>query len=105
MDNDEIQLRGQYNLFSDKYDILITSKTFNKTFIAQPLIMEEVSNNTAIKKPTLSINRDSAQEFFNFLWNHGLRPKDGTGNGGHIEAIKYHLEDMRKLVFKDKDNG
>jgi len=31
-----------------------------------------------------------------------MRPKDGTGNSGHTGAIEYHLEDMRKLVFKGK---
>lgn len=29
---------------------------------------------------------------------HRYRPKDGTGNAGHLEAVKYHLEDMRQLA-------
>jgi len=50
-------------------------------------------------KPTFSLSDRKAQELFNELWNLGFRPVDGTGNGGHLEALKYHLEDMRKLVF------
>lgn len=51
------------------------------------------------QEPFLDLGRDEAQQLFESLWKAGFRPKDGTGNGGHIEAIKYHLEDMRRLVF------
>ncbi len=56
-------------------------------------------------KPTLSLEQNEAQGIFNQLWHMGFRPKDGTGNSGHIESMKYHLEDMRKLVFKDLTNN
>ncbi len=50
----------------------------------------------------LTLSEDDMQAMFDQLWTLGFRPQDGTGNGGHIEALKYHLEDMRKLVFKGK---
>lgn len=50
--------------------------------------------------PVVILSKGEVQALFNQLWQMGYRPKDGTGNGGHVEAIKYHLEDMRKLVFK-----
>ena len=56
-------------------------------------------------KPTLSLEWDDAQAMFNQLWHMGFRPKDGNGNSGHIESMKYHLEDMRTLVFKDMIKG
>lgn len=52
--------------------------------------------------PTFNLARDQVQDLFNELWRLGYRPKDGTGNSGHVEAIKFHLEDMRKLVFSQK---
>ena len=55
--------------------------------------------------PCASFDRDAAQNLFDELWRLGFRPQDGTGNSGHIEAIKYHLEDMRKLVFDEQKNA
>lgn len=49
----------------------------------------------------LRLTPDVMQDIFNQLWKIGLRPKDGTGNSGHIAALQYHLEDMRNLVFRE----
>lgn len=51
--------------------------------------------------PFITLHKQTMQTLFNRMWELGFRPKDGTGNSGHIEALKYHLEDMRKLVFKE----
>ncbi len=55
-------------------------------------------------KPSFTLGSNEVQELFNRLWQQGFRPKDGTGNGGHVEALKYHLEDMRKLVFNRSES-
>jgi hypothetical protein len=52
--------------------------------------------------PCAILSEEALQELFNQLWKEGFRPKDGTGNSGHLEAINRHLEDMRTLVFKTK---
>lgn len=51
--------------------------------------------------PTTEMRSEELQSLFNELWRAGFRPNDGTGNSGHVEALKYHLEDMRKLVFNE----
>lgn len=33
-------------------------------------------------------------------WSFGIRPKDQRDDKPVLDALKYHLEDMRKLVFK-----
>jgi hypothetical protein len=50
----------------------------------------------------MTLSEDDMQAMFNQMWALGFRPLDGTGNSGHIAALEYHLEDMRKLVFKEK---
>jgi hypothetical protein len=35
------------------------------------------------------------------LWICGVRPTEAAGSSGAIGAVKYHLEDMRRLVFKE----
>lgn len=68
---------------------------------AKPLEFEEVDPRTFNHEPTFRLTQPAAQLMFEHLWRLGFRSKDGTGNAGHVDAIKYHLEDMRKLVFKD----
>lgn len=53
-------------------------------------------------EPFMTLSRETMESLFQQLWSLGFRPKDGTGNAGHIAAMQYHLEDMRKLVFKEK---
>ena len=69
--------------------------------VATSFVFEESPQGGFID-PILKIDNGMAQSLFNDLWFAGYRPKDGTGNSGHIQAMAYHLEDMRKLVFKDK---
>lgn len=53
-----------------------------------------------VVQPAAVFEKQDMQNLFNKLWELGFRPKDGAGNSGHVAAIQYHLEDMRKLVFK-----
>lgn len=51
--------------------------------------------------PFLYLSREEAQNLVNQLYAAGIQPEQGKGSAGQLAAIKYHLEDMRKLVFKD----
>lgn len=73
-----------------------------KYFQAKPLNFEHLPNALGQNiEPFISIDKIMAQALFNDLWQIGYRPSDGTGNSGHVEALKYHLEDLRRLVFKN----
>lgn len=41
-----------------------------------------------------------AQQLMNSLWDVGIRPAQGQGSAGQLEATRAHLDDMRALVFK-----
>jgi len=71
---------------------------FGRRAVVRSLTFEETHDRELIK-PTFTLSDRSAQDLFNELWNLDFRPADGTGNSGHIEALRYHLEDIRKLVF------
>lgn len=49
---------------------------------------------------SMELKHDQAQQLMNELWRCGLRPKNGEGTSAQVDALKYHLEDMRSLVFK-----
>lgn len=50
-------------------------------------------------EPPLSLLPEEAQELMDELYLAGIRPSE-EGTAGQLAAVKYHLEDMRKLVFK-----
>lgn len=51
--------------------------------------------------PALRLEPEDAQALMDELFSLGVRPSDGAGTAGQLASIKYHLEDMRKLVFND----
>lgn len=50
--------------------------------------------------PLLEISPEEAQQFMDELWRVGIRPTEGAGSVGQMEATVKHLEDMRRLVFE-----
>lgn len=54
----------------------------------------------SIIQPFLSLTREEAQELVNELYSVGIQPSQLRGSTGQLAAVHYHLEDMRKLVFK-----
>ena len=54
------------------------------------------------RAPTLSLTAEKAQQLMDDLWQCGLRPSEGSGSAGQLAAVERHLEDFRRLVFKDK---
>lgn len=95
-----LKWHAEYQLWSDSFALrLIDKREDGTTAVATNVVMEEREPGSAYIAPLLAMTKQEAQSLFDVLWAEGFRPMDGTGNGGHIEALKYHLEDMRKLVF------
>jgi hypothetical protein len=75
-----------------------------KKAIVKSIEFEEIIDGAVYPdSPPLHLNQESAQLLMNDLWFLGVKPSDGTGSTGQLEAVKYHLEDMRSLVFKIKE--
>jgi len=51
-------------------------------------------------EPVVRMEVEEAQRLMDELWNCGLRPSEGSGSAGALAATQRHLDDMRKLVFK-----
>lgn len=102
---ERIDFRMQTRGFLRGIDVLITHERNGKLFVAKPILFEAAKeNNFEIIPPTLVIP-DKA-DFFEVLRRElqyfgGLQSADAST----MSAMKYHLEDMRKLVFKDGNGG
>lgn len=63
----------------------------------QTVTLGELKEATA---PLLTIDDSAAQRLMDELWHCGIRPKE-VGAIGALAATERHLNDMRRLVFKD----
>lgn len=92
--------------YSEGFKFLLEDISFGKNprRVVTALTFEERKAGTYLQ-PSFTLDEEQAQALFNAMWLAGLRPKDGTGNSGHVEALNNHLQDMRKLVFERKTNG
>ena len=101
---------GQETIFSIRqsfanfgFDLAIGIKSFStqKISIMEPATFREYEEGT-IATPTINLSHDAAVKLMDELRRVGIRPSDGEGSVGQIGAMKEHLNDMRKLVFKEK---
>lgn len=98
MFEDSLELKFHDAPWLDAYELAFFSKQGKQSFVASPLELKEYKQGTLIQ-PTARLSRGAMQGLFNELWRAGFRPADGTGNASTVDALHYHLEDMRKLVF------
>ena len=63
-----------------------------------PTFTQHKEHEAASLVPALELTTDSCIRLMDELWAIGIRPTE-QGTGGQLEAVKYHLEDLRKLVF------
>ena len=105
-------LRVRYQTFdyNSRTGLLITDEKDGRRYAAKPLVFEERTN-TYTKEPTILIEHPLDElvgevfgPFFRDWIEAGkiLKVNFGEDFVKEREALLYHLEDMRKLVFKGK---
>lgn len=63
------------------------------------ITFHEIEDYAVERPPTLVIELTQAQMLMDELWECGLRPTEGKGSAGALEATRNHLKDMRRLVY------
>jgi len=88
--------------------IYLFGKDKDGEFVIEPmdLVMRHFEEGEAIYRPTLVFSGRDGEEFLQSLAENlvciGFKPDELKAKAGELSAVIYHLEDMRKLVFKDK---
>lgn len=73
-----------------------------KTFVAKEIVWEEVKEwEVTPASCPVQVHPMHTQEFFDSLCNQGLRNSDGKNNDAVINAKNEHIDDLRKIVFKN----
>lgn len=71
------------------------------TVVAMDIEMHKLGEGVE-PEPSFSLSLDACQVLIDSLWDVGIRPTEGKGSAGQLKATEYHLEDMRKLTFKNR---
>jgi len=94
-----IEVHAQSSPWWKGVEICIMSLERGHYYVAKPVVMEE-ADLCSIVEPTLKISIDAAQTLMDDLWNCGIRPTNGAGSVGQLQATERHLEDMRRIALK-----
>jgi len=98
--NDEV--RAWSSPYWAEIHILVRREDSRGKFIGQPVVMRQLTNQqeATYSEPTFRMEPETAQVLMDDLWRCGLRPSEGTGSAGALAATQRHLEDFRKIAFK-----
>jgi hypothetical protein len=93
-----IRVHANQDWAGDQIDFRIAHlQTGRKLAVCQPLEFIEIPEGSRVA-PAFSLNRVEAQRLMDQLWDCGLRPTQGKGSVGQLEATERHLADVRMLV-------
>ena len=83
-------------------DIMRKEDDVQQRAVAETIVFQDVEPHAISMDhvPPLRLSYEDAQQLMDELFRIGIRPSD-QGSPGQLAAVKYHLEDMRKLVFKE----
>jgi hypothetical protein len=99
--NNELRTRLEKEPWGSHIALWFYVKDRDGLSISSNLTMEKVSDGEIVTQPPIRLSMVVGQELIDQLWQAGLRPSEGSGSAGSLKATERHLEDMRRLVFKD----
>lgn len=100
MINNARQFHLQRELFQGTISLRIAvRRNDGERDIATSITFEKMKQGE-FSDPLLHLEVEEAQNLADQLYAVGIRPSAAAGSAGQLDAVKYHLEDLRTLVFK-----
>ena len=103
--NSRIRVRAVNNFVAPSIDLHVIREDFTR----RPVLVEALVlwlDNSCDFRPVpegilppnaaIRLQPDDAQQLMDDLYRMGIRPVDGKGSVGQLEAVQAHLEDMRQ---------
>jgi hypothetical protein len=86
-------------LMDQTFPLYFGLRTEGALFVPETLSFSKMDEASDYVKPIARLTETECQVLMDSLWSVGIRPTEGAGSAGAMAAVRYHLEDMRKLVF------
>ena len=105
---ERVRIALEKSLYTDTVDLYLYTENTNGTIsVAMPTeFVFTPIDETTLAQPTMRFRRGRGDEFLKSLSGAlirmGYQADELEVNAKQVDAIKYHLEDMRKLVFRDE---
>ena len=101
MNNDSLRFGLQTEIWNDSIAVRIGKGTKGTGAFQVATSIEFLDVEPGLyTAPVMHLSNSEAQELADQLYACGISPSKLAGSTGQLAAVTYHLEDMRKLVFK-----
>ena len=94
-----MRIKARSELWNDAIDVLMFVDDGQRSVVTE-LKLEPIKDGTYCS-PSFSLTPQEAQEMMNELWACGIRPHNGQGGPAQVEAMRDHLRDLQRVVFKN----
>ncbi len=103
MENKGLEIRVQSQDWYAGIQMVFFERGFdNKILKIGELLMKEYKEGGLLPlESRITIDNKTAQILMDDLWKCGVRPTEGSGSAGSLKATEKHLDDMRKIAFKE----
>ena len=91
---------AERSLFRDGIKLHMADMSGPRAGVATNITFVQVEPGRILEDPLLQLSHEDAQSLMDELYHVGIRPSQAAGSAGQLDAVKYHLEDLRTLVFK-----
>jgi len=96
--DDKWEIWAERQIWSSAIALRIGTRSAGGFHVMEPAVFRGHEQGEFVP-PSLVMPHDAAQRLMDELWHQGCRPSQAVGSVGQLESVKYHLEDMRRLVF------
>lgn len=93
-------MKTEFYISQEVWDFNIGIKVRKGDYYASSITWDKIVPGEVSPSPIIKLSQEEAQELMNKLYALGIEPSKAMGSAGQLDSVKYHLEDMRKLVFK-----
>jgi hypothetical protein len=96
------QIIPEFSYCSGYFNLHIVKDIYPKgRQVGAEIIFKDVEPGEMYPLCPLQMRHDEAQRLFDRLWFCGLRPSEAKETAGMTEAMKAHIEDLRRMAFKN----
>lgn len=95
-----LSIRCTPDLPMDGFQVWIFERNNDGLHVADPVTIRRVEQEGVTFPPTLQLSSNAAQTLLDDLWVAGLRPTDYHDTRGEVTAMRAHIADLQRIVFR-----